>query len=167
MTKYFSVLMLFVFGIKLIGGTLETNNPFLPRDYVQKNIVSKPKPQPSIFLSKLIEFRGFCILGNITYFSIHDKKDKRSYWITQNQSEGGISVNNFDERSKSVTISMNGRTERLALMSASNTPIPVAVSTPLFQNPTIVSPTGTYQVKSDSKTRIIPRRRVILPQKKL
>ena len=60
---------------------------------------------------------------------------------------------------------MNGRTERLTLMRASNTSIPVAVSTALFQNPTIVSPDGTYEVKSNSKTRIIPRRRVILPQK--
>lgn len=165
MKKYFLILMLFGFGAKLIGSTLETNNPFLPKDYVKTNIVPQPKPQPSIFLSKLIEFRGFFILGNTAYFSIHDKKDKRSYWITQNQSEGGISVSNFDKRSKSVTISMNGRTERLALMRASNTPIPVAVSTALFQNPTIVSPDGTYEAKSNSKTRIIPRRRVILPQK--
>lgn len=165
MKKYFLMLILFGFGIKLIGSTLETNNPFLPQDYVKRNIVSQPKPQPSILLSKLIEFRGFYTLGKITQFSIYDKKDKKSYWISQNQSEGGIRVNNFDKHSKSVTISMNGRTERLTLMSASNTSIPVAVSTALFQNPTIVSPDGTYEVKSNSKTRIIPRRRVILPQK--
>ena len=55
MTKYFSVLILFVFGIKLIGGTLETNNPFLPKDYLKENIVSQPKPQPSIFFGPEVE----------------------------------------------------------------------------------------------------------------
>ena len=165
MTKYFSVLVLFVFGIKLIGGTLETNNPFLPKDYVKQNIIPQAKPQPSAFLNKILEFKGFYTLRNTTQFSIYNKQDKKSYWISRNQSEGGIRISDFDERSKSVTISMNGRTERLTLMSATSTPIPVAVSTALFQNPTIVSPDGTYEVKSNSKTHIIPRRRVILPQK--
>lgn len=165
MIKYFSIIILFGFGIKLIGNTLETNNPFLPKDHVKKNIVSQPKLQPSIYLNKLIEFRGFCILGNTTHFSIYDKKDKKSYWITQNESEGGIRVSKFDKLSQSVIVSMNGRSERVTLMSASNDPIPVAVSTPLFQNPTIVSSSGAYKVNSNSKNNIIPRRRVILPKK--
>ena len=118
-----------IFDTELTAGTLENKNPFLPKGYGEKNnSVSTPKLLPPGTINKLVEFRGFLTLGSITQVSLYNKRENKAYWISLNQSEGGISVSNFDKRSKSVTISMNGRTERLSLMSATSTPLPVVSS---------------------------------------
>ena len=156
-----------IFDTGLNANTLKNNNPFLPKDHEKKiNSVPTPKPLPQGTINKLVEFRGFYTLGNTTQFSLYNKRENKAYWISLNQSEGGISVSNFDERSKSVTISMNGRTERLTLMSATSTPLPVISSYNQADNQT-KSPTagGSVSQKQPTNRNIIPRRRVVLPQK--
>ena len=154
-------------GTGLTASTLENRNPFLPRDYGEKNnSETTPKPQPSGTINKLVEFRGFYTSANITQFSLYNKRENKGYWISQNQSEGGISVSSFDVRSRSVTISMNGRTERLTLKSATGTPLPVVSS---YNEPAnqVKSPPagGNVNQKQPATRNVVPRRRVILPQK--
>ena len=156
-----------IFDTGLTAGTLENKNPFLPKDYGKKNNSTlTPKPLPPGTITKLVEFRGFLTLGNITQVSLYNKRENKGYWISLSQSEGGISVSNFDKRSKSVTISMNGRTERLTLMSATSTPLPVVSSYNQPANQTKSSPTRENVSQKQTTTRnVIPRRRVVLPQK--
>lgn len=159
--------ILYLFSEKnLIAETLENKNPFLPTGYGNKNIsVSQPAPQTSGAISKLVEFRGFITLNNVTQFSLYNKRDSKGYWISQNQSEGGISIRHFDERSKAVTISMNGNTERLTLMSATSTPLPVLSSYNQPVNPpNSPSTQENVRAKPEENRRVIPRRRVILPK---
>ena len=156
-----------IFDTGLTAGTLENKNPFLPKDYEGgNNSVLKPKPLPSGTINKLIEFRGFLTLGNITQFSLYNKRENKGYWISLNQSKGGIRVSNFDKRSKSVTVSMNGRTERVTLMSATSTSLPVVSSYNQPANQIKPPPAGESASQKQTTTRnVIPRRRVILPQK--
>ena len=61
---------------------------------------------------------------------------------------------------------MNGRTERLTLMSATSTPLPVVSSYNQSANQTKSPPAGGSVSQKQPTTRnVIPRRRVVLPQK--
>jgi len=162
----FSALCLF-FQKEIIAGSLVNKNPFLPTDYKnENNSDTQPPPQPDGAISKLVEFRGLMTFGNVTQFSLYNKRENKRYWVSENQSEGGISIGRYDERSKAITVSMNGRTERLTLMSTTNTPLPVVAS---YNQPAAqkVMP-STQNNKSGQKEvvrNVIPRRRsVILPK---
>lgn len=162
----FSVLCLY-FEQEIVAGTLVNKNPFLPTDYEKNKItVGRQEPQPSGTISKLVEFRGFITLGKVTQFSLYNKRENKSYWISENQSEGGISISDYDERSKAVTVRMNGRTERLTLMSVTNTPLPVVASynQPAAQQVILPSAQNNKSVQQEDNRRVIPRRRVILPK---
>ena len=163
----FSALCLF-FQQEMIAGSLVNKNPFLPTDYKKNDIsVTRPESQQSGAISKLVEFRGLFTLGNVTHFSLYNKRVNKGYWVSENQSEGGISVGHYDERSKAITISMNGRTGRLTLMSATNTPLPVVASykQPAAQKMILPSAQNNKSVQQEDRSRVIPRRRVILPKK--
>ena len=152
---------------EMIAGSLVTKNPFLPTDYKKNDIsVARPELQPSGAISKLVEFRGLITLGNVTQFSLYNKRENKGYWVSENQSEGGISIGHYDERSKAITVSMNGRTERLTLMSATNTPLPVVASynQPAAQKVILPPTQNNKSGQQEDNRRVIPRRRVILPK---
>jgi hypothetical protein len=106
-------------------------------------------------------------------FSLFNRRDQKSYWLKENEAAAqGISVRNYDSLSRSLTVNMSGRTERLTLMTASSTPIPVvaSVSQPVTTNGNAKQqPLSVVQSKpkssSDSNRRVVPRRQVILPKK--
>ena len=61
---------------------------------------------------------------------------------------------------------MNGRVERLTLMSVTNTPLPVVASynQPAAQQVILPSAQNNKSVQQEDNRRVIPRRRVILPK---
>jgi hypothetical protein len=150
---------------------LESNSPFLPAGYNTEE-PKAPKPPPVVNgpLSRELEFRGIVQMNGIYQFSLFNKKLNRGYWIAENGAESGISVRNFDLDAMRISVTLNGRTEQLTLMTATDSPLPVAISTtakPTKQarQPNIpgLTPSTT---KKKSASRVIPRRRVILPKKK-
>jgi len=156
------------------SSTLESKSPFLPPDHNKKTVVA-PKPvQQNGPISREIEFRGVVELNGNYQFSLFNKTDQKGYWIKQGDSKEGISVSSFDLSSMSVTISQNGRSERLTLMESTDSPLPVAVSAPPTKQPTVKNnkqpqlPPGLQNAANTnnrSTKRTIPRRRVILPKK--
>lgn len=154
---------------------LESNSPFLPPGYGTLK-PALPKPiQNNGALAKDLEFRGVVQLDGVYQFSFFKKSENRGYWVAEGQSENGISVDSFSADSMQVTVTSNGRTEKLDLMAASESPLPVVASAPFgpaARPPTL--PAGLPQnVQSPNraqnnqpKRRTIPRRRVILPPKK-
>ncbi|MDQ8193378.1 hypothetical protein QEH59_03010 [Coraliomargarita sp. SDUM461004] len=154
--------------------TLESSNPFLPPGYGEKQ-TEPPKPvvQTNGPISREIEFRGVVKFNNNYQFSVFNKTEQKGYWIKENQAEGGISVRSYDADSRTITVNMNGRSERLTLMSVSDAPLPVVSSTtqPKQSANTATLPPGlenannTNTNTSDNRRRVIPRRRVILPKK--
>ena len=163
---FYSTLCLFSVR-ELNANTLVKKNPFLPKDNEVK-VVSVPVPPTPGVVSKLIEFRGFYTLGNVTQFSIYNKRENKGYWISQNQSKDGISVSNFNNLTNDITVSMNGRSERLTLMNATSTPLPVVSSyNQSADQTTLPSAQGNLGSKpvESTATRVVPRRRVILPKK--
>ena len=150
---------------------LESNSPFLPPGYnTKKPEAPKPVPQSNGPLSRELEFRGIVQLNGIYEFSLFNKKENRGYWIQENGAEGGISVSNFNLDAMSITVTLNGRAEQLTLMTATDSPLPVATSTvakPTKRpNQPNIPGLNTTKKTSTSKSRVIPRRRVILPKKK-
>lgn len=151
---------------------LESNSPFLPPGYSNKK-PEPPKPVAKVNgpLSREIEFRGIVQMNGIYEFSLFIKKENRGYWITENETaEHGIKVSNFDLDEMRITVTMNGRAEQLTLMTATDSPLPVAISTankPAKQprQPNIPG-LNTSNTKKTTSSRVIPRRRVILPKKK-
>ncbi|WPJ94662.1 hypothetical protein SH580_14605 [Coraliomargarita algicola] len=155
--------------------TLESSNPFLPPGYGEK----KPEPPKPVVqtngpISREIEFRGVVKFNGKYQFSVFNKTEQKGYWIQENQAEDGISVRGYDADSRTLTVNMNGRSERLTLMSVSEAPLPVVASTTQPNKnatpPTLPPTTNNISNRSnnssdDNRRRVIPRRRVILPKK--
>jgi hypothetical protein len=163
-----------LFGIVTLctaASKLETNSPFLPPGYnTKKPAPPKPTPKSNGPLTRELEFRGVVQMNGVYEFSLFNKKENRGYWITENGSENGLSVRNFNLDAMSITVTLNGRTEQLTLMTATDSPLPVAISTaakpPKRPNQPNIPGLNTTRKPSSSKSRVIPRRRVILPKKK-
>ena len=153
---------------------LESNSPFLPPGYSRvKSPPKKPVNQPNSPLAKDLEFRGVVQLDGKYQFSLFKKSENQGYWILENSSENGIGVSDFDEDSMSLTVTLNGRSEQLSLMAASENPLPVVAaspSAPTARNPSAPSTQSGLQVPNRTRNnspqrRTIPRRRVIVPPK--
>lgn len=150
---------------------LSEKSPFLPAGYgVKKAVAPKPVPQANGPLSRELEFRGLIQLGDTYRFSIFNKKENKSYWITEKDPQNGISAENFDPEEMSIEIRYNGRTERITLISASDSPLPVQKAQPnnarTKQNANLPRPTkASNNNQTNAKRTTIPRRRVILPKK--
>ncbi|MEO0510988.1 MAG: hypothetical protein AAF065_14150 [Verrucomicrobiota bacterium] len=150
---------------------LAKKSPFLPPGYGVK-VEKPPKPVAPTQgpISREIEFRGIIQMGDTYKFSIFSKKEKKGDWITEGKaSETGITVSGFDEKSSTVIVNMNGRVERLTLMKATDSPLPVpqikAASKNNNNSNNALPPQQNKQTQNNAK-RTIPRRRVILPNKK-
>ena len=149
---------------------LESNSPFLPPGYnTTKAEPPKPVTKANGPLSRDIEFRGIVQMNGIYEFSLFSKKENRGYWIPENGAENGISVRDFDLNAMRITVTLNGRAEQLTLMTATDSPLPVVASTAAkpakpSRRPNI--PGLNTANKKPSSTRVILRRRVILPKEK-
>ena len=159
----------------LSAETLESSNPFLPPGYSDKKEAPKPVVQSNGPISREIEFRGLAEMDGQYQFSLFNKRDQKSYWLKENEAAAqGISVRNYDSDSKSLTVSVSGRTERLTLVTASSSPLPVvsSVSQPVNtngkakQSALLPGPQNIAKANNGNNTnRAVPRRRVILPKK--
>ena len=159
----------------LSAESLQSSNPFLPPGYGEKKEAPKPVVQSNGPISREIEFRGLIKMKGQYQFSLFNKRDQKSYWLKENEAAAqGISVRNYDSGSQSLTVSLSGRTERITLITANSSPLPVVASVsppinttgntnkpelpPPLQN--VTKPNTNNDVK-----RAVPRRRVILPKK--
>jgi hypothetical protein len=159
----------------LSAETLESSNPFLPPGYSDKKEAPKPIVQSNGPISREIEFRGIFEVNGQYQFSLFNKRDQKSHWLKENEAAAqGISVRNYDSNSRSLTVNMSGRTERLTLMTASSSPIPVvaSVSQPVNTNGNAKQPAlppvlqNITKANNNNSSKIaVPRRRVILPKK--
>lgn len=166
-----TTLMVAVFMSNPLNGSnleLPKNSPFLPHDYGVKKVT--PRPQPTVgngLISRQIEFRGIIQLGGSYRFSLFNKKENKGYWVTENEGSNGIKAMNYNPQSMSLTLSMNGTVEQLILISANESPLPVAVSAPISKEASPRRPTTLTPPKPQivNKSVVVPRRRVILPNK--
>ena len=157
-----------ILKLTLNASNLETDSPFLPSGYSKKKPAPvRPTPATNGPLSRELEFRGVVQMNDTYEFSLFNKKENRGYWIPENGNVSGVSVRKFKLDSMTITVSLNGRTEQLTLMSATDSPLPVATSTVTkpAQPPIIPGLNTNTAQKKNSSSRVIPRRRVILPKK--
>jgi hypothetical protein len=157
---------------------LESNSPFLPPGYSElPSRPPEPPQRPSSPLSNELEFRGVVQLDGIYHFSLFKKSENKSYWISEDGSESGIGISDFDVDSMNITVTVDGRSEQLTLMAASNDPMPVVAQPPQLPTPVVRPPnlpaeiqqlrnTANEATTSTTRRRTIPRRRVIVPNKR-
>lgn len=152
----------------LAAESLSSKSPFLPPGHGVKP-PEPPKPVVEVQgpISREIEFRGIVEIDGIYKFSIFNKKDQKSYWLTENEAAAsGITAKSYDAASATIMIEMNNRTERLTLMSATDSPMPVTQATPAAANPVLPPELNTQNPPTKTNNRrSVPRRRVILPKK--
>jgi len=146
--------------------SLSEKSPFLPKGYGEKE--PEPAPQPTVRrsgpISQTLEVRGVMKLGNRLQFSVFNKKENKSYWIDEGETVEQISARDYDPGSRSLTVTMNGRSERLSLMDASESPLPVPAGNPSGSNrPTNL--TRDNNGGDNDQRKVVPRRRVILPRR--
>jgi len=152
----------------LSAETLESSNPFLPPGYSDKKEAPKPVVQSNGPISREIEFRGLAKMDGQYQFSLFNRRDQKSHWLKENEAAAqGISVRNYDSDSKSLIVSVSGRTERLTLVTASSSPLPVvtSVSQPSSPPPSPTPQNITKTNNNNTARKAVPRRRVILPKK--
>lgn len=169
-----SSLILVCSASALSADTLQTSNPFLPPGYGEEE-KAPPPPPPKVNgpISRQLEFRGFVQLDGVLEYSLFDKSEQIGYWLEENQSKNGIQVRGFDHGSKTLTVTMNGRTEQLTLSSPSDTPLNVATSVnpaggnrkqPPTLPPSLQNANKRTSNAGENRRRVVPRRRVVLPQ---
>ena len=163
-------------GVSVLSAeSLESSNPFLPPGFSEKKEAPEPVVQSNGPISREIEFRGLVKVNGQYQFSLFNKRDQKSHWLKENEAATqGISVRNYDSGSQSLTVSMSGRTERITLIAANSSPLPVvaSVSPPVNTNgnaklkglPPVLQNITKPNTNNDVK-RAVPRRRVILPKK--
>lgn len=160
--------MSLTFASSLQAKSLESDSPFLPPGYSTEEA---PKKTPVVAapgqISREIEFRGVIQMGGNYQFSIYDKKTQRGYWIRAGSNQEGIGVNNFNPADMSVNVTKSGRSERISLATANDSPMTVTTVTNAATREAAPIPglPQNLQNKNESR-RAIPRRRVILPSKK-
>jgi hypothetical protein len=67
-----------------------------------------------------LEFRGYYTFADITSFSLRDAETNRSWWVRLGQERAGVRVDAFDRSEKTITISWNGRIQRITLYEFEN-----------------------------------------------
>ncbi|MEC8614004.1 MAG: VCBS domain-containing protein [Verrucomicrobiota bacterium] len=159
----------------LSAESLKSSNPFLPPNFGEEEEAPQPVVQSNGPISREIEFRGLFKMNGQYQFSLFNKRDQKSYWLKENEAAAqGISVRNYDSGSRSLTVSINGRTERITLIAAKSSPLPVvaSVSPPVNANANAKQPIIPSSLQKTSNgnnnnnvNRAVPRRRVILPKK--
>ena len=170
----FAVLLLA--GLSMLSAeTLESSNPFLPPGYGEEKEAPKPVVQSNGPISREIEFRGLFKMNGQYQFSLFNKRDQKSYWLKENEAAAqGISVRNYDSGSQSITVSISGHTERITLITANSSPLPVvaSVSPPVNTNGNAKQPGLPPELQNvlepnnnSGSKKTVPRRRVILPKK--
>ena len=152
-----------VASLSAANSKLESNNPFLPFGHKTVTICQMPPLVVNGSPSRELEFRGIVQMNGVYEFSLFNKKLNRGYWIAENGTESGISVRNFDLAGMRITVTQNGRPEQLTLMTATDSPLPVAVSK-THSDPIIIRTLIPMSETKSSGNRFPPRRRVIMPK---
>ena len=165
--------LLILSAVLPLCASIKEQSPFLPPNHGV--VVTKtPTPVPSGILAREIELRGVIQIGDTFQFSVFNKKENLGYWISENESANGISVRDFDAGDLSLTVTKNGRSERLSLVSANEKPLPIKNSGPVIsRTPTAVGNApkpAPLPVTLQGKATPAPpsgnvvRRRVVLPK---
>lgn len=176
-TKRSLMLLLATAGALSAQVNLQSKSPFLPPNHGV--VAAKPlAPAPSGTIARQLEFRGVIQIGDEFHFSIFNKKENLGYWLKEGENANGVVVNDFDTGNLSLTVSKDGRSERLAMASANERPLPIKNTGPVVSR----TPGSMPQIGKQAKplpailqtqaTLAAPvrpgnvvRRRVVLPKK--
>ena len=168
--------LLWVGAASALAATIESQSPFLPPNHGVV-IAKPPAPAPVTngILARELELRGIIQIGDTFQFSVFSKKENMGYWIAENENANGISIRDFDASDQSVTVTKNGRSERLSLVSANERPLPIKNTGPVVSRgssgkPSVPTPASLpallqNQAKANPTPGNVVRRRVILPKK--
>ena len=150
--------------------TLQNDSPFLPPGY-SKNQAPPPPPnnQPPGQLARTLQLRGVMRMHGTYSLSFFDKKTNKSFWIQASAGNAdGYRVGRYDPNTMSIEVTVGRSTERVTLISSSNKPQTVNASINVAKTTPAFTPQAAKPPANDAKktARSIPRRRVILPNKK-
>jgi len=109
----------------------QNSSPFLPPTTPrakQQPSISTKSTKPLSTLNTTLELRGIMQWEDTWYFSIYDKTDRESHWITKaaGVEEKNIRVNAWDEPTNKLRLKVHGKEVELKLKKQSDVPLPIA-----------------------------------------
>ena len=150
--------------------TLQSNSPFLPPNY-GKNQAPSPtvNKAPPGQIARTLELRGIMRMKGAYSLNFFDKNGNKSFWVKEETTHiDGYRIGPYNADNKSVQVTKGRSTEWVSLVSTSHKPqavnasVNVAKPLPATKPPALTQPTQNQK----KTTRSVPRRRVILPNKK-
>ena len=150
--------------------TLQNNSPFLPPGYGKNQAPPPPVNKvPPGQIGRTLELRGIMRMAGAYSLNFFDKKTNKSFWIKEQTTHiDGYRIGRYNADNKSIEVTKGGSTERVSLISSSHKPQAVNASVNVAKTLPATKPPAVKPPAQDQKktARSIPRRRVILPNKK-
>ena len=114
------------------------------------------------------------IWQGVPSFSIHNPTENQSYWLEEGESEAGYRIVSFDPSREEVTVSLEGRTRRIALRESRVSTQTESAAESVSQTPGSASPPSPSMTPEEREERLrqraeelrerqAVRRRVITP----
>lgn len=148
------------------GKSVMAKSPFLPPGFGRETKTTETSATPQQGpLSREFEFRGVFQSGDSVQLSIFDRTTNKSRWIGLNEAGERYTVVNYDPEDRSIMVRAGGRQEKLPLMQATDTPVPVgnARAEPAAggssNNATPTASPSTNQAAPNAP--VVPRRRIL------
>ncbi len=119
---------------------LVKNSPFLPPNYfLMRQSVNLPRPSGV----DPVEFRAAVRLNGHWQFSFYDAKNRRSFWVGEQDEASPYRVQGYDEKTQQVSVEINGALTQLPIKTPSDQPLainaggaaPKAAAKPATQQP--------------------------------
>jgi len=147
---------------------LITNNPFAPNSNMANNS-TKELVRPGAnknasvgSLGKYLQFKSIVIIDGIKYFSIYNKRSKKSLWLPEGETVESFQVQNYNALENSITLSDGIISEALRIESPDGKPMSVASA---ISKATVPGKTNITAGKTNVNKKPIrpplPRRRVV------
>ncbi len=82
---------------------LVTNSPFMSAEYRASLMNSMNAGRRELL------FTGLSRPGGVWWFGLEERRQNRTYWMSEGESDNGIEIRQFDETARALTVSIDGR----------------------------------------------------------
>jgi len=164
------ILLLFVPLMLHASENLLENSPFLPPGFGEEKTEETEKDtQPTGPLAEMIEFRSVVRIDDQWLFSLYNKEEKRSLWVSLNEDDSHYRVTQFDPDENRLHLTFNERTEWLPLkvIAQQAAPVKQESKTPVMRAPGVQNNRNSqFSRPALNRRRVSPREPVQVPRRK-
>lgn len=114
---------------------LLSNSPFIPEGWAPPADRRPANKRPNPALNPgFLEFRGYYTLRGVSYFNFHNKRTRKSFWISEGEEKESIRIAQWNVRDRQLILRVDGKLESFSMSKPEDRPMAVA-STPVSGPP--------------------------------